>query len=55
MQIDYTEIFATPDELADFLMLPQEQQDIELAERAARAKNVVMVCNLSEHEERGTK
>jgi len=53
MQIDFTQIFKTPAELAEFLMLPQEQQNIELAERAASVKNLVMSCNLSKRKERG--
>jgi hypothetical protein len=43
---DYTKIFATPDELADFLMLEVKEQDRILAELAqvGRIGGVTMCC-----------
>ncbi|MBN2711872.1 MAG: hypothetical protein JXR97_05465 [Planctomycetes bacterium] len=47
MIIDYTEIFRTPEELANFLILPQEEQLEKLSRLAAGIQNVVMTCELS--------
>jgi hypothetical protein len=50
MSIDYTEAFNSPDELADFLMLPQEQQLDALRKKASGIQNLVLACELKANE-----
>lgn len=47
MQIDYTKMFSTPDELADFCMLPHEEQIRLEIEFAATSSEFEMACDLS--------
>ncbi len=48
MHVDYTKLFATPDELANFLMESHEEQIKILAELVAEKErvDVVMTCKI---------
>lgn len=43
MHVDYTQIFATPDELADFLLLEVEEQDRFLIDLVVTGKSPIWV------------
>ncbi len=48
MHIDYSEMFSTPDRLADFCMLPVEEQSrLEADYLQATSTNIEMACDLS--------
>jgi hypothetical protein len=53
--VDYTKLFKTPDELADFLMLEMEEQNRILAEFAqtGRVGGAEMWCRRPENAQNG--
>lgn len=54
MRIDYTKMFATPDQLADFCMLPvDEQARLEAEYLASTSTNYEMVCDLTKRNQTG--
>lgn len=53
MHVDYTKLFATPDELVDFLMKSHEEQNKILAELVAEKDvNVLLMCNIPDKSQR---
>ena len=47
MAIDLADIFDNPDDLADFLMLPNSEQIAYLAKCAANSNKLILSCNIS--------